>query len=41
MDGFKIDHHSLEEAEHPAPASQHNEEKKEAQGKTTTLFMSF
>ncbi|XP_040217064.1 hemogen isoform X2 [Rana temporaria] len=31
MDGFKIDHHSLEEAEHSAPASQHHEEKKEAQ----------
>lgn len=30
MDGFKIDHYSLEEAEHPAPASQHHEEEKEA-----------
>lgn len=40
MDGFKIDHYSLEEAEHPAPASQHHEEEKEAPGKTTKLFMS-
>ncbi|XP_077331428.1 hemogen isoform X2 [Lithobates pipiens] len=30
MDGFKIDHHSLEEAEHSAPASQHHEKEKEA-----------